>query len=312
MFTKKVTLIGTLLLALTGSAMANTFRGSDTVYVPIAGKVAGGNNSFFRTDIFIANLSQDRVVVDVAFGPSDAPDNSAVINTGNTVRLQPALAPGERREIVDIMGSVFGRSDSERTIGHLIFFGCKEGGVNCTGDNLTDARAISVEGRIYTTAADGSTFGQLIPGFPFYLQAGLENRTELQSVFITGLRVNSQFRTNIGLVNGSSTNSTVLRVRVFNSANQQVDSVTKTLGKLGHTQFPVPTLQGSGYVIIDQVSVDPPVSSTNTASFFAYGSMLDNRSNDPTYLEPQFLFGISEDALCVFQGKTPKRAAGRR
>lgn len=313
MFTKKVMLVGTMLLALAGGAMANTFRASDTVYVPAAGKLPGANNSFFRTDIFIANLSQDRIVVDVAFGPTNQPDNSTVINSGNTVRLQPALAPGERREIVDIMGSVFGRSDTQVTFGHLIFFGCKEGGVNCTGTNLADVRPISVEGRIYTTAADGATFGQLIPGIPFYLQAGLENSTNLQSIFITGIRASTaQFRTNIGLVNGSSTNTTVLRVRVFNSANQQVDSVTKTLGKLGHTQFPVPTLQGSGYVIIDQVSVDPPVGADNAASFFAYGSMLDNKSNDPTYLEPQFLFGINEDALCVFQSKPPKRAAGRR
>lgn len=313
MFTKKVMLVGTLLLAMAGGAMANTFRASDTIYVPVAGKLPGGNNSFFRTDIFISNLSQDRVVVDVAFGPNgETNDNSAVINSGNTVRLQPALAPGERREIVDIMGSVFGRPDSEKTFGHLIFFSCREGGVNCTGDNLSDVRPISVEGRIYTTAADGATFGQLIPGIPFYLQAGLDNRTDLQSIFITGIRNSAQFRTNIGLVNGSSTNTTVLRVRVFNSANQQIDSVTKTLGKLAHTQFLVPTLAGSGYVIIDQVSVDPPVSSTNVASFFAYGSMLDNKSNDPTYLEPQFLTGIGEDALCVFASKPPKRAAGRR
>lgn len=311
MFTKKVMLVGTMLLALAGGAMANTFRASDTVYVPVAGKVSGANNSFFRTDIFISNLSQDRVVVDVAFGPTNEPDNSAVINTGNTVRLQPALAPGERREIVDIMGSVFGRSDSQFTLGHLIFFGCKEGGV-CTATSLSDVRPISVEGRIYTTAGDGATFGQLIPGIPFYLQAGLENSTNLQSIFITGIRNTAQFRTNIGLVNGSSTNTTVLRVRIFNSANQQIDSVTKTLGKLGHTQFLVPTLTGFGYVIIDQVSVDPPVSADNAASFFAYGSMLDNKSNDPTYLEPQFLFGINEDALCVFQSKPPKRAAGRR
>jgi len=312
MFTKKVMLVGTLLLAVAGGAMANSFRASDTVYVPVAGKLPGNNNSFFRTDIFIANLSQDRVVVDVAFGPSgESNDNSTVINTGSTVRLQPALAPGERREILDIMGSVFGRSDSVVTFGHLIFFGCKEGGVNCTGDNLADVRPISVEGRIFTTAADGATFGQLIPGTPFYLQAGLENRTELQSIFITGIRVTAGFRTNLGLVNGSSTNTTVLRVRVFNSLNQQIDSVNKTLGKLAHTQFPVPTLQGSGYVIIDQLSVDPPISATNVASFFAYGAMLDNKSNDPTYLEPQFLNGIDEDALCVFQSKPPKRAVRR-
>jgi len=317
MFTKKVMFVGTLLLAMAGGAMANTFRASDTIYVPAAGKLPGANNSFFRTDIFIANLSQDRVVVDVAFGPSgETRDNSGIINTGSTVRLQPALAPGERREIIDIMGSVFGRPDTEVTFGHLIFFGCREGGVNCTGSNLSDVRPISVEGRIYTTAADGATFGQLIPGIPFYLQAGLENRTDLQSIFITGIRNNASFRTNIGLVNGSSTNTTVLRIRVFNSANQQIDSATKTLGKLAHTQFNIssisPTFQGSGYVIIDQVSVDPPVGADNAASFFAYGSMLDNKSNDPTYLEPQFLFGISEDALCVFQSKPPKRAAGRR
>lgn len=314
MFTRKVMLVGTLILVMAGGAMANTFRASDTIYVPIAGKLAGANNSFFRTDLFISNLSQDRVVVDVAFAPSgETRDNSSVINTGSTVRLQPALAPGERREIVDVMGSVFGRSDAEVSIGHLIFFGCREGGVNCTGNTLSDVRPISVEGRIYTTAADGATFGQLIPGIPFYLQAGLENSTNLQSIFITGIRNTSQFRTNIGLVNGSSTNTTVLRVRVFNSANQQIDTLTKTLGKLAHTQFVVPaTLTGSGYVIIDQVSVDPPVGPDNAASFFAYGSMLDNKSNDPTYLEPQFLFGINEDALCVFQSKPPKRAAGRR
>ncbi len=309
MFNYKRSIVGAALLLCALGASASTFRAADTIYLPAAGRLAGGNNSFFRTDLFISNLTNDRVTVEVAYAPTgDTINNAPTTNPAVTQKL--TLAPGQRREIVDVMKTTF---NLDTAFGHLVFFACREGG-NCadTSVSTSDLRNISVEARIYTTAADGSTFGQTIPGLPWYTYvAGDTIDPNLQRVFITGLRNNADFRTNLGLVN-YSTNSTInIRVRIFNADGQPVNETTRTLAPLAHTQFALGSLfSGTGfYLTLEEAgfTANPSTTPANEVAhgFFAYGSLLDNKSNDPTYLETQFLGALNSD--CVFGAKPPKR-----
>jgi hypothetical protein len=312
MANRKLLMITALVGLMATSAMASSFRSADVVYLPVAGKLAGGNNAFFRTDVWISNVSNQPVVVDVAFAPRDG-NNENVTDPANTRRL-PVLLPGQRREIVDVMQQVFGQSDTaDPTIGQLIFFACREGG-DCTAcdTNAADCLPITVEARIYTTDAAGATFGQLIPGIPWFNFVSPDAISEqLHQVFITGIRQNTDYRTNIGIVNASQFSSAVVVAKLFQADGQQFGSnATVSLPPLGFSQQSVaslfPGFTGTGaWVLLEQL----PISSGSDPGFLAFGSLLDNKSNDPTYLEAQYVPVL--DFGCIYGAKPIKRLVRR-
>ncbi|HUP65066.1 MAG TPA: hypothetical protein VM557_07285 [Thermoanaerobaculia bacterium] len=301
-----------LMLLMATSAMASAFRAGDVVYLPAAGKAAGAAGSFFRTDVWISNLSNANVDVWIAFGARGA-DNSG--SPAAAIKLATPLAPNERREILDIMQLVFGQSDLDPArVGHMIFFSCRVGG-NCSDcdTNSTDCLPITVEARIFTTSASG-TFGQLIPGIPWYNYVSPDAADrQLHKVFIVGIRQDPvNFRTNIGLVNASQFSSASLSVKLFQSNGTQFgNTFFQTLPPLGTIQPNVgsmfPGFSGTGaWVEIEQA----PLTSGSDPGFLAYGSLLDNRSNDPTYLESQYTQQMDFD--CVYGAKPERRLVRRQ
>ena len=320
------------LLLVSATAMANNFRAADTVYLLTAGRVSN-----FNTDIYISNPSNERVAVSVAFAPSETADNSGVIAQAVTLAV---LQPGERREILDPMRNIFARA--EGGLGQMIFFGCREGAPNCDCVSTpSDCRNITIESRIYASqaapnCANGAatcTTGQLFSGQPWYTYAARNSPTGFDRVFIAGIRnfgsrtaPASGFRANVGLVNASQFSSTRLTVTLFDASNSQVGSTGVDLGPLGHTQrtlqslFPTATnLQIAGYLVIEQTTVTPTAAAAGAGctdgcpSFFAYGSVLDNVTDDPTTMEGQFFSGLSDTQLgCVFSAKPPVRPVRRR
>lgn len=305
-----------LLLASAATASASAIRGADTIYLPIAGRAAGANNSFFRTDLFITNLSSDRVQVELAYAPAGENNNNAGA-TAPSATQKIVLAGNERREIIDATSVIFNQTAGT---GGIVFFACREGGNCANPDTATgDLRNISVQARIYTTAGDGSTFGQIIPGIPWYFYISNEAFDQsLQRAFITGLRSTTEFRTNLGLFNYSTNTTITVRIRIFNGTGaQQGGDITRTLAPLAQVQFPLASsFSGTGfYATLEEVSFTPDAgvdASTAAHGFFAYASLLDNRSNDPTYLEAQYFESLDIDELrCLFSSK-PQRRARRR
>ncbi|MEA2491056.1 MAG: hypothetical protein QOH21_2848 [Acidobacteriota bacterium] len=289
-------------------ATASTFRAADIVYLPAVARLPGGFGAFFKTDVTITNTNTTRVVVQVAYVEGSA-DNSTALNTLITL---PTFVPGERRELIDIAQSALGRESAN---GYLIFFSCREGG-NCTScdTNAGDCLNITVQGRIYNDTP-GGTFGQSFPGIPWYSYAAMTSTTGTDRLSINGVRNNANYRTNIGLVNASQFSSTVLRLRLFNSTGTQVGEMDQTLGPLGRSQFPVAQIAagftGDGYVTVEQVSATPtPGQEDAVPGFFAYGSLLDNRTNDPTTLEAEFNVPLPFD--CVYAAKGQGRRPVRR
>ena len=296
------------MLIFTAAANASTFRAADIVYLPAVARLQGGAGAFFKTDVTIINTSTARVVVQVAYVEGSG-DNSTAPNTLITL---PTFAPGERRELIDIALSALNRDTAN---GYLIFFSCREGG-NCTtcDTNGGDCLDITVQGRIYNDTP-GGTFGQSFPGLPWYGFAALNSTTEgTDRLSINGVRNNANYRTNIGLVNASQFSSTVLRLRLFNNSGTQVGAMDQTLGPLGRIQFPVTQIAGGftgdGYVTVEQVSATAAPGQTDAVpGFFAYGSLLDNRTSDPTTLEAQF--NVPLPLNCVFGSKAQRRLVRR-
>jgi hypothetical protein len=305
---KRFSLAVLSMLMLATAASASAFRAADIVYLPAVARLQGAGGSFFKTDVTITNTSTSRVVVQVAYVEGSG-DNSTAPNTLITL---PTFAPGERRELIDIAQSALGRENAN---GYLIFFSCREGG-NCTDcdTNGDDCLNITVQGRIYNDTP-GGTFGQSFPGIPWYSYAALTSTAQgTDRLSINGIRNNTEYRTNIGLVNASQFSSTVLRLRLFNTTGTQIGEMNQTLGPLGRIQFPVTQIAagftGDGYVTIEQVSATPaPGQNDAVPGFFAYGSLLDNRTSDPTTLEAQFNGALPFD--CVY-ASTPQRRMVRR
>ena len=322
MFKKlSVGVLGLMMFA--GVASASAFRASDIVYLPAVARTPGAGGSFFRTDVVISNVSTERVIVSVAYAPTNTPDNSGVTTSMKTL---PVLLPGERRDIVDIVetlgiGAIDPADNVRKANGYLIFFACREGG-NCADcdANPADCELITVSGRIYNTASNGGTFGQPFPGIPWYSYASINSADrDLDDVFIPGLRNSgsagvSGFRSNIGIVNASQFSTTQIRITVFSSTGTSLGSQTFTLGPLGHTQVNATAIAsgftGNGYAVVEQVSVTVTPGQTDAnPGFFAYGSLLDNITSDPTTLEAQFKGELPFD--CIFGSKPKKRLVRR-
>ena len=303
--------IGALFVLMFASvASASSFRAADIVYLPAVGRLPGVGGSFFKTDVTITNTSTSRVVVQVAYVEGSG-DNSTAPDSVITL---PTLLPGERRQLIDIAQSAL---DRDAANGYLIFFACREGGdcTSCDTDG-SDCLNITVQGRVYNDTP-GGTFGQSFPGLPWYSHAAFTSSTQgTDRLSINGVRNNSDYRTNIGLVNASQFSSTVLRLRLFNSAGTQIAEMDQALGPLGRIQFPVTQIAagftGDGYVTVEQISATPtPGEPDGVPGFFAYGALLDNRTSDPTTLEAQFNVPLPFDCVFGAKAQTPRRTVRR-
>lgn len=309
-----------------GAAMASNFRAADQVYVPAAGHISSSSATFV-SDVFISNLSDDSVDVSVILATG----------TGGTQTPFPrvlTLSPRERRELKDFIKNTLNVQTG--TLGQLIFNACKAS-ADCTPDPTTGLNAnyrnISVESRIYsvnTPNADSNTLntapttGQLFSGIPWYnFVSEAASGAGLDKVFITGVRNTDQYRTNIGFVNASQFSTTTITATLFSSTGTQLGQSSFTLQPLGSAQgqagsptiFPNFTKGATAtgaYVVFQQSGTTPTSDAaangcpTGCPAFFGYGSVLDNQSNDPTTLEPQYLQPLTNNAItCIYSPDLP-------
>lgn len=322
------TALASIVLLVAGATWASNFRAADQVYLGAVARVASGN-VVFLTDVVISNVSDSTVKVEVAL--SEGIGGTANATSAANIKTVGVLAPGERREIVDFAATVLGRPTGT-TFGQAIFFACKDGG-NCSdcNTNAADCKNITVEARIYSVATSGCpngattcTNGQLFSGIPFYNFVSRDSASRgLDKIAIVGLRQTgtrtapaSGFRSNLGFTNATNTGSTVLLVKAFTNAGVQIGADARvSLGPLGHFQTAVttlfPTFSGAGFVTVEQESVTPAGPEESIPGFLAYGSVLDNSTDDPTTLESQYLEPL--DFACVYgSGKTAKRLVKRQ
>jgi hypothetical protein len=139
-----------------------------------------------------------------------------------------------------------------------------------------DGEAVMVSSRTYDDEEDG-TYGQLVPAL---------SRTEAIWPFETGLIIqlahspslDDGFRSNIGIVSRCD-EPMEARVELFAGAGTELGSHTVPLPARGVTQ-----LNNVFDDLVEETLDDAfAILSTSTprCSFHAYGSVVDNRSNDP-------------------------------
>jgi len=321
MFKVKQLGVATAIALIAGAAMASNFRAADQVYVPAAGH-ASSSTATFISDVFISNLSDDSVDISVIYATGANP----AANPANLQQFSKVLtlAPRERRELPDFVANTLHLTTA---LGQLVFNACKAG-ADCTPDPSTglntNYRNISVESRIYSVALGANpstapTVGQLFSGIPWYnFVSESASGAGLDKLFITGIRNTDQYRTNMGFVNASQFSTTTLTATLFSSTGAQLAQNSFTLQPLGWLQtqvgsaslFPsfVKAATSTGaYVVVQQGGTQPTSDAAAAGctagcpAFFAYGSQLDNQTNDPTTLEPQYLQPLTNNAItCIY------------
>ncbi|HEX9984842.1 MAG TPA: PKD domain-containing protein [Thermoanaerobaculia bacterium] len=125
-----------------------------------------------------------------------------------------------------------------------------------------------VTSRTFTPAPNGGTYGQSID--PVARQAA--------KVFVTGLRSDGAFRTNVGFVN-SSANAVQITARLLSASGTELGTATFTLGAKGQVQYGVGSLFSINPAEIGACTLE----ASSSANVFAYGSIVDNVSGDPVF-----------------------------
>jgi hypothetical protein len=220
-------------------------------YVAAAAHTDGTNETVWRTDLDLHNATARSQPVVVELLRSDHANR-------DPARRMLMLAPLSSVRVVDVVDSLF----ATHGVGALRI--------------LAEMDSIRVSSRTYNDAFEGS-FGQGIPaqGPAEGVRYGAVGR--LVGLSASGEN-DSGFRTNIGLVN-LGLDPVAVRIDLFDGDGSNVGDVTRTLAAFEQTQvngvFP-----SAAETAFAEVWTDTP-----GGVFLAYGSVVDNRTGDPTYVQ---------------------------
>ncbi|MFA6954250.1 MAG: hypothetical protein WC538_00085 [Thermoanaerobaculia bacterium] len=243
------------------------------MYIPVAGKVAGGNNTFFRTDVRIFNPSStDDISVSIHYLPQGV--------EGTNIPGRLVTVPKRQMVVLnDIVGDFFG--ETANTIGALRL------------DSDTDASYEFVaDSRIYTdspNAAVQGTYGQYVPAMSLS-DAKLQTVVlHLKNSFDTGIAGATSFRTNVGVMNPGSEPATIKSVLYGAPGVRLLEGLVITIPPKSMRQMSMAELFGTVWFN------DGFVTFESTQPIYSWGSVVDNKSGDQVFVR-----GIEDKA-----GKTP-------
>jgi hypothetical protein len=227
-------------------AVLDDAGGSDNSRFLVAGvaEVEGANQTRWKTNLAVLNLAGQTGILNLLYR-FDGGDADSTIT----------LLDGEQRELEDAAADFFGQPDTAGAV------------------EVASSVPLVVTARTFNDAPEG-TFGQFLPGVD---AAG--TLTSGATGIISQLASTESFRTNIGFTNFSGADCTV-RVRLMNADGQQLGVKFVTVPTGGWAQEnrifanagvgDVP----SGFALVDVM--------TDGCQVWAYGSVVDNGSGDPT------------------------------
>jgi len=173
------------------------------------------------------------------------------------------------------------------------------------------------------------TYGQTMPGVPWYSLVSPSNLSE-QGDFtfqmLTGAAASNNFRYNLGIVNASDPlTSITLNIQPFQGNGEpfldefdQPISHTLIMPPSSHVQyndilFNLFGLAGPLHDVRVDVSFLAWTSGGDAPNpgFAAYGTFIDNRTNDPTAILPAYAFPLNEDALWPSEEVEPTSKVAR-
>jgi hypothetical protein len=234
------------------------------VYLSVGGSV--GN---FRTDARIFNPSYDKDITIVArYLPSGNNDNSAIVPKSITVAKRTMAVYD------DVVQSLFG------------------GGPALGAVRLTSDDDFSATQRIYANEAIG-TLGQFVPGLD--ASAALRKGVVLQLKNNGARGTKGTFRTNWGGVNPNATVANI-EFTLYDKTNGVAGTTTLTLQPYGVFS---PTSLSGFFGNPNRDLSDAWLQFSSDQPIFIYGSVLDNGSEDPTFITASEDPGVAPPAPTI-------------
>lgn len=227
----------------TGSSLASWYM------LPAVTHTAGKKGTFWQTDVAIVNPYPSReLTVSLWFFPMDR-ENSPF---GEDVRV--TIEPGGQVILSDVVVNTFGLSQGT---GSMVL-------------KTLDGSCFSVTSRIHT--GQGRTFG--------LMQAGQKLLTEGNlSAFISGVKSDSLFRTNVGVASATPRPVNIL-VGAFDGNGVFKGEEILSLEPWGMMQIAVGDFAddfADGYLVLTGMS------SADDVKWAGYATVIDNVSGDSTY-----------------------------
>jgi hypothetical protein len=235
------------------------------MYIPVAGRVAGGNNTFFRTDVRIFNPSKtDDISVSIHYLPTGI--------DGSNIPGKLVSVPKRQMVVLDdIIGNFFAGMVAEgNTIGALRL------------DSDTDASYEFVaDSRIYTNspnAAVQGTYGQYVPAMSL-------DDAKLKTVVLhlknypdSGIVGATSFRTNVGVMNPGNETATITSGLYGPNGVRLLEGLVLSIPPKSMRQLSMAELFGT--VVFN----DAFVTFESTQPIYSWGSVVDNKSGDQVFV----------------------------
>jgi hypothetical protein len=212
-------------------------------WVAAAAHSSGEFGSEWRTDLGLLNRSGGGALVAISFRAAG----------GETVTDEVSLADDEQLVLEDVVGRL---------------------GVEGSGSiRVTSDRPILVTSRTYSIG-DGGSYGQFLDG-----HANSDTASGGERLWLTQLQQNEFFRSNVGVVNTGSEEAMVT-ITMFDHDGTELTSRRRRIAGGGRLQLQEPFLRIAGH---DDLSAGyASVAVEAGAGIIAYGSVIDNVTNDPT------------------------------
>jgi hypothetical protein len=338
----------------------SAFQVADLVYVPVVSAGTGANDSVWRSDVIIYNADETDIDVAIVFLPSGLFSNASRFRDRQTWLggresddfgiIEESLAdipPGGTVAIENIVGTYWPDDAGVNGNGALVVFAYEADTLEDDGTRVF--RNAIVNSRTYNQTSifepdpdnEGefverdTTYGQTIPGVPWYNLAYAEEFTEdedLSSQLLLGGVENDEFRYNVGILNTSDP-QTQLTVRLQPYQRDGTPFVDAE-GNPIFSIISVPPLAHLQYfrVMSNLFGIDPAeedltdvtiriswigwqtTSVEPVPAITTYGSIVDAVSNDPTTVLPSF--GEPYPVDCVWftdpEAKTSAVSGGSR
>lgn len=219
--------------------------------VPASAKAIGQNQTNWLTDLSIYNPNSENIYV-YAYFLKSGEDNS------NVEGIEILIGSSKMHKIKDLLYNLFNENN---TFGAIYF---------------TSDKNIFISSRTYNDLQAMGTYGQFVPSI--VLSNLLESN---EDGYILNLIQNENFRTNVGFVNFSSTQSN-FNVDFYKEGGILIGTIPVTLKPYSHLQLLSPISQftsdqiESSYAIVSQISP--------SAKIAGYASIVDNFSSDPIFV----------------------------
>lgn len=219
----------------------------DSFIIPVAGSIQGGNGTFFRSDVSIANRRLAPQAISVGFLVRGQ-------NNANTPMHRFSIDSNTTTQTRDFIASALNTSG----LGTLLVIA-----VDSTG-NADENGEIDGFSRIWTPQP-GST-GSVSQAFE-----SIDLEDNLATSYAYGLRQDAGFRTNVGLVNLYAGTNTFT---IFVNGTGGSTTFTQTVQPYSMEQVPLPAgAWGDLYIRVSS-------SDSNLNWWSAYGTSVDNVTGD--------------------------------